>query len=416
MSTQNGTCKGEWYLYPKGRPTEYSVTPSNGVGSWTQSVTKLGSSNPAYKRLIRLGLNATTNYSVVVISESPPEGEFTAQGSTTDPYDPQPGARCRWFFRGSGKGPYNSGSGFTTPPSQLSTADLDTAARIAFLNKVRAERSSFQGGVFLGELKEAIHMVTRPASALRQAVSTYSRAAKKAARRERNLKLRVKAVSGTWLEHSYGWRPLFSDVDNAMEALAKAGHYVPRQVISVQRADVRSGKAVAEGTMGGSINYSQLWRWRRRASVRYIGSVAWESENVAVNWQSRWGLTLGDFVPTLYELIPYSFLVDYFTNLGDIINASSMGTVGLRWGCKTTWLKADVDVSPGLLSYSSATPSMKIDNLSWKFSAGENSRFNLNREIVTSVGVGISDISFRCPGVSSTKWLNIAALAIEKLL
>lgn len=415
MTIQTGTCIGEFYRYPKGRPAEVFITPSNGIGTWTSTLSRSGTSNRLWKQQVRHGLNATTNYSVESIREAPSEGQFTAQGTQTDPYDPTPGARCRWFFRGSGKGPYNSGGGPSTPPSQLSTADLDTAARIAFLNKVRDERTSFQGGVFLGELKEAIHMVVRPGQALRRAVSTYSSVAKKAARRERNLKMRIKAISGTWLEQSYGWRPLFSDVDSAMLALAKVGHYIPRQVLSVQRADVRSARAIASGTMGGSINYSQPWRWRRKASVRYKGAVAWESQNLAPNWRSNWGFELREFVPTMYELIPYSFLVDYFTNLGEIINASSVGVVGLRWGCKTTWLQADVDIV-GQPSYSSATPDQKIETFTWQFSAGENSRFNLNREIVTSVGVGISDLTFRCPGVSSTKWLNIAALAVEKLL
>jgi hypothetical protein len=47
------------------------------------------------------------------------------------------------------------------------------------------------------------------------------------------------------------------------------------------------------------------------------------------------GVRARDFLPAVWEAIPYSFLIDYFTNIGDIIEAVSFPLTGIAWGSIT---------------------------------------------------------------------------------
>jgi hypothetical protein len=45
----------------------------------------------------------------------------------------------------------------------------------------------------------------------------------------------------------------------------------------------------------------------------------------------RLGLTANQFIPTLYEIMPWSFLIDYFSTLGVVVNAWASSGTKLAW-------------------------------------------------------------------------------------
>lgn len=294
---------------------------------------------------------------------------------------------------------------------------LDTNARVNFLSKCRGAQRAFQSGVFLGELRETIHMIIRPASALRRGISSYLAAAKKAYRRA-SPNRRASALTGTWLEYSYGWRPLFKDVDDGMAALADTDHIVPDIIAGSSKDEWTVGSGLySTGASGSFVRGAARARERHQASVRYLGCVGWESTNRASTWQSHWGLTLSDFAPTVWELIPYSFLVDYFSNVGAVIDASSFGVVQLRWGVRSSFGVAAIQ-SSALSPVWSGLPANAVPlYLTSSLSFGQLSRFSFNRALVSSVSVGLSDLHFKIPGIGDwRKWANIAALASQKAI
>lgn len=373
----------------------------------TSTDTKSGSSNPGWRQRIKACNQAGTPYSrswtLNGCISGIVSGDFHSNVAPA-------GQRCIQKMYGTlflDDGP--------SVPLSPSMAHLDVQAKVNFIKKCRSAQRAFQGGVFLGELREAIHMIIRPASALRKNISAYSAAAKKAIRRSKGPS-RARAMSGTWLEWSYGWKPLFKDIDDGMSALAFTDTLVPEVIAATAKDEWTTAFNTysTQSTAGaGFIACQASVRTRAKGFVRYLGGVAWESQNTAPSWQSKWGLTLSDFAPTLWELIPYSFLVDYFSNVGAVIDAASYGIVRVRWGVTSSM----VETSQELGHYKPYWTSSSCTDTHETASLGLSplSRIAFSRGLFTWVNVGINDISFQIPGIGDwRKWANMAALAIDK--
>lgn len=300
-------------------------------------------------------------------------------------------------------------------PSLPSFPSLDLNARIKFLQKCRSSQRLFQGGVFLGELRETLNMIARPGAALRQGIGAYLAEAKKVARRNHYTD-RGRLLTKTWLEYSYGWRPLFRDIDAGMEALATVNHTIPDIVVGLARDTVANPPYYRTTGGGGSVLGTALFREQWTGSVRYLGCVAWESKNKAREWESpKWGLTLSDFVPTVWNLIPYSFIVDYFSNVGDVLDASSYGKVNLRWGVKSVRLNSSVQMGRQLTSFNGLGPTESPIGASINCTLSQLAKWSFQRTLLDSVSVGLNDLQLKVPGVGDwRKWANLAALAIDK--
>jgi hypothetical protein len=130
------------------------------------------------------------------------------------------------------------------------------------------------------------------------------------------------------------------------------------------------------------------------------------------------GVSLTNFAPTAWELIPYSFLVDYFSNIGNVIDTASLGTVYLSWGVRTERQFFEYTSSAFDLYYPLNTDSHeRFIHKSVNASGGRSYQQNFFRSPVGSVEVGILDLTFKIPGIDeSRKWLNIGALAAKRRL
>lgn len=302
-----------------------------------------GQDNSQYRAVIRSGGNATNPGSGYVI-------ETTRGGGS---------ASCsfRWR-RWEGdpptyvlyKGEDQSASSliaFVPEADQTSVPQsIIDAAKARFVQKVNRQLSPFQSGVFLGELRDTIRTVSNPAQALRRRLSAYlgdvkkrTRGLQKAGNRKKNA-----VVSATWLEYTFGWKPLLSDIDSGMEALSRvtSGTYPDIRISAVETyepdPDLVGGQS--ESYCGETILYKH--RYRTKCSVRVYGGVNSKTLQ-ASGFRGAFGLRPHDFLPTVWELIPYSFVVDYFTNIGDIINAVSFCNSRLEYSGLTTRYETTVE-------------------------------------------------------------------------
>lgn len=237
----------------------------------------------------------------------------------------------------------------------VSSVDAENEALMKIIKKLRSERSHLNGLAFTGELREAIHGLRHPFQLMRDQVYSHLNTLGK---RKRALgkypeSVRKKAwreiVAGTWLETSFGLKPLIHDAKEIAEGVARA------QFDPVLRTRLHSGASSlvsdTQSTTGSVSNiipvrFQQLDRvTKTRAFCSY--SVGMFCEVAADQGACRrlidtLGFTPENFVPALYEVMPWSWLIDYFSNLGQLIEAATTSTTGVQWVSKSVGKKTEV--------------------------------------------------------------------------
>lgn len=152
-----------------------------------------------------------------------------------------------------------------------------------------------------------------------------------------------------WLEYSYGWKPLLSDVYSHAEALAE---YLTQHQNVVRRAGARASSS-QEKTSRGSVSLD--WAYFRYTKVSKRGEVGVRYSNENVSAANVFGLQNPLLVA--WELVPFSFVVDWFLPIGNAIE-SLTATDGLTFhsGYESYFVEARNDwTSYGNVPYGSAT-------------------------------------------------------------
>jgi len=293
------------------------------------------------------------------------------------------------------------------------STEADNEAKRRFVNQIRSAQTTFQGGTFVAELAKAIALIKNPARTLRTYFHRGLRKVKKVnltrglGRRPPKVKLR-QAIADTWLEIQFGALPLINDVDAAIQAIAESGVLVNDQYVSCvgvgEKEVVKHSGPYYIGFTPPFINF--MMKKHERIYVRYLGQV--DAGTYAIE-NMRTGFDPSNWAPTAWEIVPWSFLIDYFTNIGDIISAASLAKSGLVWVNRTevreyTWEAYNAiptfvnEQTEGSYSFANAfTPPVfshkrkKVYRADW-----------LNQSLVPT-------LEFSIPG-TGTKWLNIAAL------
>lgn len=302
--------------------------------------------------------------------------------------------------------------GFVQPPPDaiFNSSEALNAAKSKFISAARHAMSPFSGGVFLGELTETIHLIRNPASSFRSSLTSYLSDLKKRRNgfKKASVKKKERFLASSWLEYSFGVLPLISDVDSGCEALAQF------LVSTVPTTHVQgTGRAELADAFSHYQNMG-LERWRYSAdrfrvlktSYRIEGAVKMAPSMSLGSLQQISGFGIQDFLPTIWELIPYSFLVDYFSNIGKIIEAATFITSNLVWvsqSQKTTETYYVSEASSEGSPYPGTLGSVSGGK-------GEMSAMRFQRSIPGSL---VPSLQFNYPQLGSTKWINIAALGAQ---
>jgi hypothetical protein len=351
---------------------------------------------PNWRQLISNGECATTPLSVN-------EEHFLATPSdVTVIRDKNTGTeKLRYYLRGQflneGKPP---------PGIPIISVDVENQALSNFYSNLAAVESRFKGLVFAGELKETLRMIRHPARALRNAVSEYLTDVKK-----RGSKLprrgRPSFVRDTWLEWSFGVRPLISDLDGAIKAFyaSQATHAIFEMVRGYHESEV--------------IVSSQPW-WYGPALNSKIEFVRVVLDNTAVKLYGtykssgsgisdchKYGFSPWEFVPTIWNLIPHSYLADYFTNIGAILESWSYRNLGPRFLSRTTFAERRKELRDLRLTPSTPEAGYKITTYG---SPGSFASWRRVIQRTPDIGTPLPSLTLKVPG-RWNQWVNLAALS-----
>lgn len=214
-----------------------------------------------------------------------------------------------------------------------SAETADNRAIRELYDQLIAMESSAQSGEDLGEISSTAQMLRGPMKSIRSVLTDTLQG------HERALSLRglgrtVKALADVVLEFNYGWSPAANSIATAMVGLQNRdylGHFMPFSA---------SGKHAMTGNWSGTDGISaarvQVSVVREhREEVRYHGvwGVKTNVDRRAVSDVLR--LRWRDVIPTFYQLVPYSVLINYVSNLSTIADSYSVPYSGVRWCCRT---------------------------------------------------------------------------------
>jgi hypothetical protein len=148
---------------------------------------------------------------------------------------------------------------------------------------------------------------------------------------------------------------------------------------------------------------------KRNDLIKFFGRVNWDP-STDQNSFKYYGASWRDILPTAWELIPYSFAVDYFTNIGDIVSAWSFGSKDLRWVSRTRYSKQlrwseDAGGAHWVNSNPEGSWTYRPESINFSTTSFDRGQY---------YGSLVPDFTWEIPGVGSKKWLNLAALRIAK--
>ncbi len=189
-------------------------------------------------------------------------------------------------------------------------AKLRNEALARFTGKVRKHNASL--GVTLGSIKQSRDMIIdrtyKIADIFDYRIKSISKLTK--AHRRRIL---IKGRASDYLEGTFGWTPLVQDIQASLGALGRDppnGYFSARSKTSV-------GSSYVEGPYPGY--YTKTITTAGNAWVTVGGIVKCNSPNTFLT--NRLGLL--NLPGVAWDLVPWSFVVNMFTNMGQLVNSVS---------------------------------------------------------------------------------------------
>lgn len=150
------------------------------------------------------------------------------------------------------------------------------------------------------------------------------------------------AFSETWLEGRYGWRTLAYEIQDLHIALIKLQDFGLRRVRGYATEEATASITARNAEYGLlKVKKGVSWSNIARGHVLVQQDITRTKRSGSIIDAIIEGLAFVDPLTTLYEVIPYSFIVDWFVNINDNVTAFSPFATGRHLG---TWVSAKEEV------------------------------------------------------------------------
>lgn len=285
-----------------GEPTTWYSTPDTYTWTMSDVVT------PGYSKRIQQGEIINNPMSLIETTlRYPRPGSYGYTNYDTDEDGIMTGSEAQGTLAFN---PAKMGTFLPNPNSDWGTTITDLTSQAvtdAHANASSAEISLLMVGA------EAEKSVASVASILRR-VYKIMRAARKLDLKYLRKQISRKELADRYMELRYALRPLVYDAQGTIAALDQSRHF------GSTRATARGFRTVSASnndTIPGELTYSAFTIERKFQSV--VNIRAGVLTDVQTSGISVWGMD--QFLETVWEVIPFSFIVDWFVNVGQTIAA-----------------------------------------------------------------------------------------------
>lgn len=219
--------------------------------------------------------------------------------------------------------------GFTPPEEQISVSSLKTAAITKALANVN--KPVVQGLAFIGELQQTIDLLRHPFSALSKFFAkpvwynkSYGRVKAGGNRHgygysrswQINRNAAIGAIASQMLAFNFGVKPLLHDIEGIVEALVFRHPEILRQTARSGKVEDSSSTFSTGYAISGFLEVPYRIDVAEHVTVRAGVLYAFKGESTT----SALGVRLADIPAAAWELLPWSFVLDWIANVGDIVS------------------------------------------------------------------------------------------------
>lgn len=392
---------------------------SGSAYSTSEQITRqiIGNRLPNWKYVIAIGENATTNLTGTWRTVDWPDSRLDI---TRFAFDANLG-KFRWkeFHMNGARPSYHFANGWKSwVPFAFDNADAKASNN--FLKKIRSAQVNVSGPTFLGELRESLQMIRKPAAGLQDLIGHYLGDVK----RKKNARGRGKGsgkdpatgkpywykdLGSLWLEYAFGWVPLMSDVKDGISAYNKLIDKTRSIAITGAGKDFYRYSEPDSFVHGAG---GQAWSrfilrpvHEQTHVVRFRGRVTALAATTVQDRFARFGFKPEEFIPTAWELLPWSFLIDYFASIGDFIEGTVTDT------SKCTYVnKSDIKWIRSIYTSVPDTSALSGSYSAWTYNLSSSPLVKEEKTISRSPsGIPSPSIVFRMP-TSLGKLTNMLAL------
>ena len=175
-------------------------------------------------------------------------------------------------------------------------------------------------------------------------------------------------LANAWLEYKYGWMPLLMDIKGAAEAVVDRLHG-GRLPWVVATATVSSQKARFQHVNDSSYSPGSYWEEAASAAKTYKIKIEADVSTPHLNAAQQLGLTNPALVA--WELVPYSFVFDWFVSVGDyLVAATALQGITVR----RAFVSRMREVSTSYYSHAQRVISATSDKSGYDFKFGSYGR------------------------------------------
>lgn len=291
-----------------------------------------GPNVPDYRKAIADGRSATTSMEGSKYAYSAGSATYSKRIKPSSPYYASQG--CSSFVKSHGQ---NLNSLVFVDASKTISAEAEGAAASQLLQSLISAQTSFRGGTFLAEFAETVRFLRRP-------LDSVTKDTWRLIRRVDSMKGLFRRdpgaygdmLSNAWLSWSFGVKPAMQDVQELSNAIEKMRQLQQADTVAIRGTGRhRTVQTVALNQTTPYMDFSVHDVYLARDySVRYRGAIRALPMGDA-QLLSHFGFTPEDIVPTTWEMIPWSFLVDYFVNVNEKLESLRWATADIAWMQRT---------------------------------------------------------------------------------